>query len=198
MFIVIGFEVSYARFLFIQVRGRGEQFARGVEVGENSSDNETDVLFLFDVGFSAEKIALSKNISVELVEKIISKRGSQVREKKQTNLIRDVANQNPWKDGVPEHEVVMGVVRSIETDDIDLESYGARTIPSKAIKRTDRSERRGEDLALADRVEAAAQAGRDKVVEEEVFEELQKKRSEWTEVLAEVDELLKESENIED
>ena len=198
MFIVIGFEVSYARFLFIQVRGRGEQFARGVEVGENSSDNETDVLFLFDVGFSAEKIALSKNISVELVEKIISQRGSQVREKKQTNLIRDVANQNPWKDGVPEHEVVMGVVRSIETDNIDLESYGARTIPSKAIKRTDRSERRGEDLALADRVEAAAQAGRDKVVEEEVFEELQKKRSEWTEVLAEVDELLKESENIED
>tara|TARA_Y100000768_G_C23963243_1_gene676526 strand:+ start:633 stop:1229 length:597 start_codon:yes stop_codon:yes gene_type:complete len=198
MFIVIGFEVSYARFLFIQVRGRGEQFARGVEVGENSSDNETDVLFLFDVGFSAEKIALSKNISVELVEKIISQRGSQVREKKQTNLIRDVANQNPWKDGIPEHEVVMGVVRSIETDNIDLESYGARTIPSKAIKRTDRSERRGEDLALADRVEAAAQAGRDKVVEEEVFEELQKKRSEWTEVLAEVDELLKESENIED
>ncbi len=198
MFIVIGFEVSYARFLFIQVRGRGEQFARGVEVGENSSDNETDVLFLFDVGFSAEKIALSKNISVELVEKIISQRGSQVREKKQTNLIRDVANQNPWKDGIPEHEVVMGVVRSIETDNIDLESYGARTIPSKAIKRTDRSERRGEDLALADRVEAAAQAGRDKVVEEEVFEELQKKRSEWTEVLAEVDELLKESENVED
>ena len=92
----------------------------------------------------------------------------------------------------------MGVVRSIETDNIDLESYGARTIPSKAIKRTDRSERRGEDLALADRVEAAAQAGRDKVVEEEVFEELQKKRSKWTEVLAEVDELLKESENIED
>ena len=176
----------------------GEQFARGVEVGEKSSDTETDVLFLFDVGFSAEKIAQSKNISIDLVEKIVSQRGSQVREKKQANLIRDVANQNPWKDGVPEHEVVMDVVRSIETDDIDLESYGARTLPSKAIKRTDRSERRGEDLALADRVEAATLAGNDKVVEEEVFEELQKKRSEWTEVLAEVDELLKESENIED
>ncbi len=170
----------------------------GVEMGANSADNETDVLFLFDVGFSSEKIAQSKNISLEVVEEIIARRGSQVRKKKQKNIIRDVANQNPWKDDVPEHEVVMEVVRSIETDDVDLESYGARTIPSKAIKRADRSDRIGEDVELADRVEAAVQAGNDDNIEKEVFEELQKKRSEWTEVLAEVDELLKEEENTED
>ena len=71
-------------------------------------------------------------------------------------------------------------------------------LPSKKIERADRSDRIGEDFQLADRVEAAVQAGSDEEVEKTVFDELQKKRSEWTDVISEVDNLLKESENNED
>ena len=165
---------------------------------KDSFDDETDVLFLFDVGFTAEKIAQQKNMALEQVEAIISQRVRSVRKKKQKNVIQDVANQNPWKDGIPEHEVVMEVVNSLSTEDIDLESYGARTLPSKKIERADRSDRIGEDFQLADRVEAAVQAGTNEEVEKAVFNELQKKRSEWTDVISEVDNLLKESENNED
>lgn len=167
-------------------------------MGNDSLEDETDVLFLFDVGFSSEKIAQQKNMAVEKVEAIISQRVRSVRKNKQKNIIQDIANQNPWKDGVPEHEVVMDVVRSLDTENIDLESYGARTLPSKKIERADRSDRIGEDVKLADRIEAAAQAGDDEVVEKVVFDELQKKRSEWTDVIAEVEDLLKELEDAED
>lgn len=161
----------------------------------DSSDFETDVLFLFDAGFSLQKIAESKNMPLSAVEKIVAKRGSAVRRNKQKNVIRDVANQNPWKDGVPERDVVMDVVRSVDTDNIDLESYGARTLPSKAIKRADRSDRIGEDFQLTDRIEAAVKADNDEKTEEAVYNELQKKRDEWTEVIAEVDELLENDKN---
>lgn len=167
-------------------------------MGNDSLEDETDVLFLFDVGFSSEKIAQQKNMAVEKVEAIISQRVRSVRKNKQKNIIQDIANQNPWKDGVPEHEVVMDVVRSLDTENIDLESYGARTLPSKKIERADRSDRIGEDVKLADRIEAAVQAGDDEVVEKVVFDELQKKRSEWTDVIAEVEDLLKELEGAED
>lgn len=167
-------------------------------MGNDSLEDETDVLFLFDVGFSSEKIAQQKNMAVEKVEAIISQRVRSVRKNKQKNIIQDIANQNPWKDGVPEHEVVMDVVRSLDTENIDLESYGARTLPSKKIERADRSDRIGEDVKLADRIEAAVQAGDDEVVEKVVFDELQKKRSEWTDVIAEVEDLLKELEDAED
>lgn len=161
----------------------------------DSSDFETDVLFLFDAGFSLQKIAESKNMPLSAVEKIVAKRGSAVRRNKQKNVIRDVANQNPWKDGVPERDVVMDVVRSVDTDNIDLESYGARTLPSKAIKRADRSDRIGEDFQLTDRIEAAVKADNDEKTEKAVYNELQKKRDEWTEVIAEVDELLENDKN---
>ena len=63
---------------------------------KDSFDDETDVLFLFDVGFTAEKIAQQKNMALEQVEAIISQRVRSVRKKKQKNVIQDVANQNPW------------------------------------------------------------------------------------------------------
>ena len=80
----------------------------------------------------------------------------------------------------------------------DVESYGARTIPSKKIERADRSDRIGEDVELADRIEAAVKSGQNEEKEKLIFENLQKKRNEWTEVVAEVDELLNEPQNNED
>ncbi len=52
-------------------------------MGVDSEEKETDVLFLFDVGFSIEKIAESKKMPLEDVQKIIAKRGSQTRQLKQ-------------------------------------------------------------------------------------------------------------------
>tara|TARA_Y100000766_G_scaffold49028_1_gene39260 strand:+ start:356 stop:955 length:600 start_codon:yes stop_codon:yes gene_type:complete len=198
LFIGVGFEVSYARFLFIRGRGGVKQSFGEIGVGVDSVEKETDVLFLFDVGFSIEKIAESKKMPLEDVQKIIAKRGSQTRQRKQKNIIQEIANQNPWKDGIPEHEVVMDVVRSMDIEDTDVESYGARTIPSKKIERADRSDRIGEDVELADRIEAAVKSGQNEEKEKLIFENLQKKRNEWIGVVAEVDELLNEPQNNED
>ena len=85
----------------------------------------------------------------------------------------------------------------------DHSEYGARTIPSRDIQQVDRSERSGEDVALTDRLQAATEAQRAPVekkeqVEKENFEALQEQRKEWKNVLSEVDDLLKESGDIED
>ena len=198
LFTGVGFEVSYARFLFIRRRGGVKRSFGEIGVGDDSIEKETDVLFLFDVGFSISKIAELKKMSPEEVQKIIVKRGSQTRQRKQKNIIQEIANQNPWKDGIPEHEVVMDVVKSMDIKDTDIETYGARTIPSKKIERADRSDRIGEDVELADRIEAAVKSGQNEEKERLIFENLQKKRNEWTEVVAEVDDLLNESQNNEE
>jgi hypothetical protein len=122
----------------------------------------------------------------------------QQKNKEKLNVIKDVANQNQWRDEAPSKEVQKEMIGKFEQQ--DHAQYGARTIPSKEIKQVDRSERGGEDLALTDRLKAAADAralpeSEKELASKENFEDLQKERKKWKNVLSEVDELLKEFEN---
>lgn len=86
-------------------------------------------------------------------------------------------------------------------DEVQLEQYGARTVPSQAIEEVDRRDRLGEDTELTDRLEAAkqAQSAPKNLVEETeelVFEQRQKEREMWKSTLSDVKELLEEKEDV--
>ena len=114
------------------------------------------------------------------------------------NLIRDVANQNPWKDAAPGVEVANQIGLDAWSDDeaeASTANHGARTIPSKPIAKVDRSDRIGEDLELTDRLHAAADAQRVPVelVEEAEnlgFEARQQARKDLKDAISELDEIL--------
>jgi hypothetical protein len=120
------------------------------------------------------------------------------RSSEKPNLLRDVANQNPWKDSAP----VAGVATKAGMDawsdseaEASLANHGARTIPSKPITKVDRSDRVGEDLELTDRLHAAVDAqNAPKEMVEEVellgFETRQKARKELKDAISDLDELL--------
>ena len=138
--------------------------------------------------------------TVEDIEAVFEQQKS----RKKANVVRDVANQNQWVDVAPSEDERKEMIDMFEEK--DHSNYGARTIPSREIQKVDRSERSGEDLVLTDRLQAAANARKVSVKEKEQavkdnFEEIQKQRKEWKNVLSEVDDLLEESEksnNIED
>ena len=135
---------------------------------------------------------LSAPVHQRTVDDVVSVFDNQKRQRKK-NVLRDVANQNEWKNQPPTLEQREEILEVFGGE--DHSDYGARTIPSKAIAKVDRSERIGEDVALTDRLEAAKNAqeapiqSKD-VVEKEIFEELQNQRKEWKNVLSEVDKLL--------
>ena len=114
------------------------------------------------------------------------------------NLIRDVANQNPWKDAAPGVEVANQIGLDAWSDDeaeASTANHGARTIPSKPIAKVDRSDRIGEDLELTDRLHAAADAqGVPVELAEEVenlgFEARQQARKDLKDAISELDEIL--------
>jgi hypothetical protein len=114
------------------------------------------------------------------------------------NLIRDIANQNPWKDAAPGVEVANQIGLDAWSDDeaeASTANHGARTIPSKPIAKVDRSDRIGEDLELTDRLHAAADAQRVPVeLAEEVenlgFEARQQARKDLKDAISELDEIL--------
>ena len=120
------------------------------------------------------------------------------------NLIRDVANQNPWKDAAPGVEVANQIGLDAWSDDeaeASTANHGARTIPSKPIAKVDRSDRIGEDLELTDRLHAAADAQRVPVeLAEEVenlgFEARQQARKDLKDAISELDEILDDDLNI--
>ena len=114
------------------------------------------------------------------------------------NLIRDVANQNPWKDAAPDVEIANQIGQDAWSDDeaeASIVNHGARTIPSKPIAKVDRSDRIGEDLELTDRLHAAADAQKVPVeLAEEVetlgFEARQRARKDLKDAISDLDEIL--------
>ena len=135
--------------------------------------------------------------TIEDIEKIFEQQKS----RQKVNVIKDIANQNEWRDTAPSKDEQQEMIEMF--GESDHSKYGARTIPSKKIKQVDRSERGGEDLTLTDRLQAATNAKQVPVdekeqVEKEGFEELQKQRRDWKSVLSEVEDLLEEPESIED
>ncbi len=59
------------------------------------------------------------------------------------NILRDVANQNPWKDSAPEVDVATKIGQNAWSDaeaEASIAHHGARTIPSSPIATVDRSD----------------------------------------------------------
>jgi len=114
------------------------------------------------------------------------------------NIIRDVANQNPWKDAPPEVDVAKKIGLEAWSDseaEASIAHHGARTIPSKPIAKIDRSDRIGEDLQLTDRIHAAADAQNvPKELVDDVtslgFETRQRARKELKDAISNLDEIL--------
>ena len=93
---------------------------------------------------------------------------------KKANVLRDVANQNPWRERAPEAEEAKKISEDtwLSGEGVDPANYGSRTVPSKPIQQVDRRDRPGEDTALTDRVHASAAEGGDDDVAE-IFRELE-------------------------
>ncbi|MDE0557772.1 MAG: hypothetical protein OSB30_04790 [Candidatus Poseidoniaceae archaeon] len=122
------------------------------------------------------------------------------RNSEKSNIIRDVANQNPWKDDAPEVDVATQIGQEAWSDaeaEASIAHHGARTIPSKPITKVDRSDRVGEDLELSDRIHAAADAknvAKELVDDVEAigFETRQRARKELKDAISNLDEILDE------
>ena len=120
------------------------------------------------------------------------------RNNEKSNIIRDVANQNPWKDTAPEVDVATKIGQEAWSDaeaEASIAHHGARTIPSKPIAKVDRSDRVGEDLQLSDRVHAAADAQNvPKELVDDVkatgFETRQRARKDLKDAISNLDEIL--------
>ena len=117
-------------------------------MGNKLPNQDKDIVFLFESGFTPAQISTLKGITEESVQTILDERIVSARQTKQQNVIQEIGNKNPWKDEVPERDVVQDVVRSVTPVEVDLHAYGARTVPSRPIERIDRSDRVGEDLSL--------------------------------------------------
>ncbi len=120
------------------------------------------------------------------------------RNTEKANIIRDVANQNPWKDSAPEVDVATKIGQSAWSDaeaEASTAHHGARTIPSKPIAKVDRSDRIGEDLELTDRIHAAVDAQSvPKELAEDMealgFETRQRARKELKDAISNLDDIL--------
>lgn len=120
------------------------------------------------------------------------------RNSEKTNIIRDVANQNPWKDAAPEVDVATQIGQEAWSDaeaEASIAHHGARTIPSKPIAKVDRSDRVGEDLELSDRIHAAVDAQSvPKELADDVealgFEARQRARKDLKDAISNLDEIL--------
>ena len=116
------------------------------------------------------------------------------RRKPEKSLIKDVANQNPWKDRVPSPEGARAISEDISPIDGD-ESVGRRTIPSREIDVVDRSDRLGEDRQLSDRVAAAERVAdlpkdkRGEAMEGEIAKR-EGVRAVWEDTIEDLEELL--------
>jgi len=132
-----------------------------------------------------------------LVTEDIEELFAQQRGREKESLIRQIGNQNPWKDGAPSADIarVLGEEEwSGEVLELD-EHYGARTVPSRPIEPINRDERSGEDTALTDRVQAAAKAApfdedMAQIIEVAEFERRQEARKNLKSAMKEVKELI--------
>ena len=110
-----------------------------------ASDSINDVLFMNGLGFSEENIAKLKHMSVLEVREIIKSTKVSISKKKKQNTIRDLGNQNKWKDAPPSPEEAKEIGKEAwsEGDINQQEYYEIMTKPSKEITKVDRSDRIG-------------------------------------------------------
>ena len=151
-----------------------------------------DIMFLHDSGISPEDIARVKKISIEKVRSIVGNVKVAIKKRNKMNVVQEVGNQNQWKDVLPADEILTQMVQGLEAEE---RHDGARTVPSRPIKRADRSDRVGEDREMFDRIEgqkAASEAPEPlkEIVELATIAERKRERSGWEDLRSEISELL--------
>lgn len=112
--------------------------------------------------------------------------------REKTSVVQTVGNQNPWKDELPSEEILEHMAEALEAEDIE---HGARTIPSRPIARTDRSDRLGEDRDMVDRIEAGraatdVPAPLKDIVKSATLAKRKRDRENWDDAHSEVSDLL--------
>jgi hypothetical protein len=127
----------------------------------------------------------TKKIQMEDVEELFNRQ----KEQKKKRLLQDLGDKNPWKNNAPSPDVarIIGQETWSSNEEDPVLSYGARTIPSKEIKKVDRSDRLGEDIDLTDVVQAKLE---NKENIELVLEKKKSDRKKWSDVLTDIDEIL--------
>jgi len=151
-----------------------------------------DIMFLHDSGISPEDIARVKKISIEKVRSIVGNVKVAIKKRNKMNVVQEVGNQNQWKDVLPADEILTQMVQGLEAEE---RHDGARTVPSRPIKRADRSDRVGEDREMFDRIEgqkAASEAPEPlkEIVELATIAERKRERSGWEDLRSEISKLL--------
>ena len=108
---------------------------------------------------------------------------------KKKRLLQDLGDKNPWKNNAPSPDVarIIGQETWASNEEDPVLGYGARTIPSKEIKKVDRSDRLGEDIDLTDVVQAKLE---NKENIELVLEKKKSDRKKWSDVITDIDEIL--------
>lgn len=151
-----------------------------------------DVMFLHDSGIALEKISQVKKISLERTKEIVGNMKLVIKKQNKKNVVREIGNQNKWKDKLPDEEILKQMVESLEAED---RHDGARTVPSRPINAVDRSDRVGEDRKMNDRL-AAMEASADApkalkdIVESATIAQRKRDREEWKNVQNSISELL--------
>lgn len=155
-------------------------------MGSGAGDSINDVLFMNSLGFSEENIAKLKHMSVLEVREIINSNKVNFTNKKKQNTIRDLGNQNKWKDAPPSPEEAKEIGKEAWNEDEirHQEYYETMTKPSKEIAKVDRSDRIGEDIELELRL---------KNVSNEDVEKKINSREEWKDMIEELDDFLDDS-----
>ena len=151
-----------------------------------------DIMFLHESGISPDDIARVKKISIEKVRSIVGNVKVAIKKRNKMNVVQEVGNQNQWKDELPAEEILAQMVQGLEAKE---RHDGARTVPSRPIKRADRSDRVGEDREMFDRIEgqkAASEAPEPlkEIVELATIAERKRERSGWEDLRSEISELL--------
>ena len=149
-------------------------------------------MFLHESGISPDDIARVKKISIEKVRSIVGNVKVAIKKRNKMNVVQEVGNQNQWKDVLPADEILTQMVQGLEAEE---RHDGARTVPSRPIKRADRSDRVGEDREMFDRIEgqkAASDAPEalKEIVELATIAERKRERSGWEDLRSEISELL--------
>lgn len=155
-------------------------------MGGDTNDAINDVLFMDGLGFSEENIAKLKHMSVLEVKEIINSTKVNISKKKKQNSIRDLGNQNKWKDAPPSpiEAKEIGEETWAENEINEQEYYETMTKPSKEITKVDRSDRIGEDTELELRLK--------NVSSEDVMKKINS-REEWKDMIEELDDFLDDS-----
>ncbi len=151
-----------------------------------------DIIFLHESGISPVDIAKVKKLSIEKVQSIVGNVKVAIKKRNKMNVVQEIGNQNQWKDELPAEEILSQMVESLEAED---RHDGARTVPSRPIKRADRSDRVGEDREMFDRIEgqkAASDAPEPlkEIVELATIAQRKRDRSGWEDLRSEISELL--------